>query len=222
MAKYDSFDKEAFERELPKGFKRVEVSGTGEFVYDKLLKGSLVIRVHSSVRTDNRLSRKPGSDAIRVSLYDRTTESIIKHKSRTRRIQDKKGASKWPENMRRKIGELEENYEEYVGRCPFCGALLREIGRNPPLYGCTNFPECRYIAEAGNKGGPIQEFVPERAKKAYDYLAERHDPQSCPLCSQDKDESIKFHDSLYHFLLKNKHLSDEQYSCIEGEVRQTA
>lgn len=222
MAEYDRFDRETFERELPDGFERLEISGTGEFVYDRPLRDSLVIRVHSTVRTDSHLSRKSGSDAIRVSLYDRGSESIIKHKSRTCRIQDKKGVSRWPRNMRRKIGELEENYEKYVGCCPFCGAILREIRRDPSVYGCTNFPECRYVVEAGDEGGPVQEFISERAKKVYDYLVEEHDPRSCSLCSRDDAGPVGFCNSLYHSLLKNRRLSDGQYSCIEGEVGQTA
>lgn len=45
-----------------------------------------------------------------------------------------------------------------------------------------------------------------------------HDPESCDLCSGRATAPSDFYDSLFHYILENGRLTDEQYGCIEKKV----
>lgn len=213
---YDRFTRERFEEELPEGFRRTKVAKTHELVYEKELEQGFAIRVYSSVQADKEVSRKCGSDAIRVLLRHGPSGTAVKHSSKTYRIKDGNGERKWPENLRGKIEELAENCGDYIYYCPFCGGLMKEVSRG--FYGCSNFPECRYTTESDSDGKPIPEIVSERAKEAYRFLMDKHDHQNCDLCSGGTETPADFYDSLFHYVLGNGRLTDEQYGCIKDEI----
>lgn len=217
MVEYDVFSLEEFENELPEGFERKTISGTKEYVFDKELDDEFVIRIHSSVDKRNDMARDSGKDAIRVSLYNVKEDIIVGYDSKTLRIRNGEG-KRWPVNMRKKIDHLEEEYKDYVYKCPFCGGYMKKIDKNGGFFGCSNYPECHYTASMGNNDEPVLVDISERAKRAYDFLVDRHDEDKCDKCKHGSNDIKHFHSSLYHYLLRNGELSDRQWACIEDEV----
>ncbi|KXB00692.1 hypothetical protein AKJ40_00915 [candidate division MSBL1 archaeon SCGC-AAA259M10] len=82
----------------------------------------------------------------------------------------------------------------------------------------TNFPQCRCTAGTSDDGKPIPKIVRERTKSAYRFLMEEHDPESCDLCSGKAAAPSDFYNGLFHYILENGRLTDEQYGCIEKKV----
>lgn len=155
MTSYHSFSKEKFEEELPQGFKRKTISSTKEYVYDFSLSENFVIRIHSSVDRRNDMSRKSGDDAIRVSLYHLSSDSIIGYDSRTHRILDENGNPRWPKNMRKKIEKLKSEWKDHIYDCPECDGYLRKIDVNGGFFGCSNYPNCEFSTGMDENEEPI-------------------------------------------------------------------
>lgn len=212
MSDYHSFGKEKFEKELPEGFNQTDVSGTNEYVYELELDEEFKIRIHSSVDMKNDRSRDSGNDAIRVSLYHESSDEIIGYDSRTHRIMDDDGNPKWPENMRKKIQKLKNEYEKFIHDCPVCDGYLREIDYNDGFYGCVNYPDCDFTASIGEDGEP------EYDENDVESAEEKKKWKKVEEFLKAKKNQNDFYQSLYDSLQEYGELTDNQLECIEDEV----
>lgn len=117
------------------GFVHLQLEGTLEKVYAKLVAPNTSLRVYSSI--EQGTSRECGSDAIRVVLATRNAEKIRVCGS-SRRVNRTKN---WRDNLSNRIN----GWFEMMGpTCPKCGAATVERkGAYGDFWGCTNYPECK-------------------------------------------------------------------------------
>lgn len=109
-----------------------------EKVYDiPLPADDLVIRIYSTLQDGQ--ARDKGSDAIRCTVFDKESGSVIGGEKKTLRIQT------WRKNLEPKIRELVANWRDYNhGRCSCCDArMARRDGKYGEFLGCTNYPACK-------------------------------------------------------------------------------
>jgi hypothetical protein len=137
---------------LPLGFSvldpnvSVDLRGTRELVYGRIVGKGLSLRVYSSIvpdtgDPDGGRSRGLGEDAIRVALVARVgagVNSRVKGVGSDRRVHRVAG---WRENLQNRL----DNWVELRGpACPVCGGpTMRAKGRTGPFWGCANYPACR-------------------------------------------------------------------------------
>jgi hypothetical protein len=123
----------------PQGFRAVQVEGTTEIVYGKLVGKDLCLRVYSSVA--HGISRECGKDAIRVALVFRLEDGKIKGVGRSKRVHR---IGTWKKNLQQRLDLWQT---ELLGpSCPHCKVPTRlRDGKYGAFWGCINYPACKYI-----------------------------------------------------------------------------
>lgn len=121
------------------GFKPMSIAGTIERVWGKRINHEdlmLSMRVYTGINPDGN-SREVGKDAIRVELYWRDGEEVMRigGTKRVNRVHN------WRANLQSRIN----HWMEMLGpRCPKCNrpTVLREPSKGQkwqPFYGCVGF-----------------------------------------------------------------------------------
>lgn len=122
------------------GFKRVNLLGTGEIVFERETKNPKVfIRVFTAINKRSGDSRESGSDAGRVILIERDSNKPIWSSKRAHRTKS------FLENL------LERARDAYravaaLQRCPVCDGFMVERVRKDTtksFLGCLKFPACK-------------------------------------------------------------------------------
>jgi len=136
---------------LPQGFKLVTVPGTVELVYGKRVDRDdlmLTLRVYTGIVPSGN-SRGVGEDAMRVTIFQRTSEGTVKMAGGSKRVHRVKG---WRKNLQNRI----DAWEDLLGpQCPACGNLMVERdGRNGKFYGCSNYPDCKKTLPLSGESRP--------------------------------------------------------------------
>jgi hypothetical protein len=137
----------------PRGFQIVEVPGTKEIVYSKIVDHEMCLRVYTSIV--NGESRSNGEDAIRVVLVTRAINEVtgkyeVKIIGSDRRVHRVIG---WRANLQNRL----DNWRDQLGpACPNCGRVtVQRRSRKGPFWGCSGYPICV----------SIQPIVPVKAPK---------------------------------------------------------
>jgi hypothetical protein len=138
---------------LPQGFKRVTVPGTVELVYAKRVDRDelqLSLRVYTGIVPSGN-SRGVGEDAMRVTIFQRTADGVVKMAGGSKRVHRVRG---WRKNLQNRI----DAWEDLLGpQCPTCGNLMVERdGRNGKFYGCSNYPDCRQTLPLNGASRPAR------------------------------------------------------------------
>ncbi len=122
-----------------KGFQHVQLEGTLEKVYAKLVAPNTSLRIYSSIVQGT--SRQCGDDAIRVVLASRQKQGI-KLVGSSRRVNRTKN---WRDNLQKRL----DGWADMLGpNCPKCGGgMVERSGAYGDFWGCCNFPECKGLCK---------------------------------------------------------------------------
>lgn len=142
--RYTRIEQEEFEQFLNSfaHFEQPEDTTAEEEVYDiPLPADDLVIRIFSTLQDGN--GRDCGSDAIRTTVYDKASDTVIGGEKKTLRIET------WRSNLRPKVEDLVANWRNYQhGHCPDCGHRLAvRDGKYGEFLGCTDYPNCKHTQD---------------------------------------------------------------------------
>ncbi len=121
------------------GFKPVELSGTKERVYGKIIRPKTCLRVYTGIEEAN--SRGVGKDAIRCGVFVKDGEQV-KKLGGDKRVHRVEG---WRDNLRKRIDHVTNKFSEEVW-CPDCGAPMAQRENKQTkghFWGCTQYPACR-------------------------------------------------------------------------------
>lgn len=118
----------------------IKPKGTAEIVYRIPIQKTkdLSIWVYSTIPHKTGVSRKLGSDAIRIMVFYEDRKIVMRETKTLRK-------GKWKENVERKIRGLMERTSDI--RCPQGHPLVQRTRKKDgkPFYGCALFPQCKYI-----------------------------------------------------------------------------
>lgn len=140
------------------GFQEIQVPGTKERVYSKLVDKGLCQRVLTSIVGES--SRGVGEDAIRVQLVVKV-DGQVKLVGMDKRVHRVEG---WRKNLQTRL----DRWREQLGpSCPKCGAAtVQRRSKRGPFWGCCTYPQCnsiqpvtpvRHTIPAGERGGEHEE-----------------------------------------------------------------
>ncbi|MFX0117619.1 MAG: hypothetical protein ACFFB3_23950 [Candidatus Hodarchaeota archaeon] len=127
--------------ELMKQFngKAFKAKGTAEVVYriPTAPAKELSIWVYSTIAHKTGVSRRLGSDAIRIMMLYQGKNVVIKESKTLRK-------GNWKENVKRKIRSLMDRTTEH--QCPQGHPLVQRERKKDGkrFYGCVMFPQCKY------------------------------------------------------------------------------
>ena len=141
MAKFTIIAKQDFDQFFAKrdgNWQPVQLDGVHEMVYGRRVAHDATLRVYTSVVAGQ--SRSKGKDAIRVCLFQRGEDGVIRLVGGDRRVHRVEG---WRKNL----GERLDNWMELTGPdCPKCGKMMAnrksEYGH---FWGCSDYPNCKGI-----------------------------------------------------------------------------
>ena len=141
---YVEVTREDFEAQMTEmGFDRIDVSGTGELVYERKIPNTKFgVRILSSISKHTGVSRDVGADAIRVTLWDYNKDKPIKIEKRVHRTGTVEGVLQRTRDRAREIwGECSKN------KCS-CGdgVMVKRKGSRGEFLGCSNYPDCKNTA----------------------------------------------------------------------------
>lgn len=148
---------------LVRGFQPMEIPGTFELVYGKVMHHRLnhlhneipiSLRVYTGIGVDGQ-SRAPGKDAIRLCLYVRDRGGKPKLIGLQKRVHRVYG---WRKNLEARIN----NWEELLGpACPKCGLImvLRTARKNKKnqFWGCQDWPACNGTREVAKPHEDVED-----------------------------------------------------------------
>lgn len=125
------------------GWYRIQLPGTRELVYSRLVRPDLSQRIYSSIEPGG-VSRDKGSDAIRVVLVWRQTQlhepRIIGVERRVHRVLG------WRHNLQTRLLDWQS---QFGPQCPCCAApTVERTSKRGKFFGCCRYPECRGTAGA--------------------------------------------------------------------------
>lgn len=128
----------------PQGFKPVAVAGTTELVYGKRVDRDnlqLTLRVYTGI-TPSGCSRGCGKDAMRVTVFWRKPDGVVKMVGGSKRVHRVEG---WRNNLQNRL----DAWVELLGpRCSECGSpMVLRHGSRGDFFGCQNYPSCRATQE---------------------------------------------------------------------------
>ncbi len=149
------------------GFKLVQVPGTKELVYGKIVGSNLCLRVYTSIEGES--SRGVGEDAIRTVLVTKVGDQVkfVGVDKRVHRVEN------WATNLQSRI----DGWREQLGPgCPKCGCVtVRRTSRRGFFFGCVRYPDCNGINPI-----PTSATTPVKPKRVV----------SVVLCDEGLDELI--------------------------------
>lgn len=120
------------------GFHRLNLPGTLELAYGKLVRKDITLRIYSSI--DSNGCRECGSDAIRVVLFWKSADGQIKQISGEKRVNRTQG---WKKNLLQRISRWGEGL---LGTCG-CGApLVSRVNKTTKeiFSACSMWPHCSH------------------------------------------------------------------------------
>lgn len=124
---------------VPQGFQEVQVPGTKERVYSKVVDKSrqVCLRVYTSIVGES--SRGVGEDAIRTVLVAKVNGEV-KVIGGDRRVHRVEG---WRANLQNRL----DGWPEQFGpACPKCqGLTVRRRSARGPFWGCCKYPICKSV-----------------------------------------------------------------------------
>lgn len=120
----------------------VDEQGVYEHIYyiaSPALPTDIVLRVCSSINTENQQSRDTGEDSIKAMLWHTEYNKPVGGREYTQRIET------WKQNLEPKLAHCLDDWDDLIQFCPHCNVPL--LIRNGP-YGtfrsCLNYPDCEY------------------------------------------------------------------------------
>ena len=120
-------------------FVRVDVPGTAEIVYERVVNDGLAVRVYSSITDRLEGARACGEDAIRVVVWAIKNRIIIATETRVHRV------AGWRANLADRIAKAISRIErDGVPTCS-CGSgyWVKRTGKYGEFFGCSNYPLCK-------------------------------------------------------------------------------
>lgn len=123
----------------PQGFKRIQIEGTVELVYGKRVHQDdlqLTLRVYTGIDPSGS-SRGVGDDAIRVSLFMRQENRIVKLGG-SKRVHRVAG---WRANLQNRLDNWLDEFPKHKCKCGY--PMVPRKGTKGAFLGCSNFPICR-------------------------------------------------------------------------------
>lgn len=124
-----------------KGFAKIELEGTFEAVYGKRVHQDdlqLTLRVYTGIQ--GQVSRGVGEDAIRVNLFMRTGDKIIKlgGSKRVHRVVN------WKANLSKRIDDWLDYMPKH--KCQKCGLpMIVRTSKHGKFLGCAGYPNCKEV-----------------------------------------------------------------------------
>lgn len=116
------------------GFTRVFPPKTRELVFQRDVDDRYAVRIYTSV--DCGISRETGFDAIRVTVFDKVSDRLVKVEKRVNRTENALS------NMHARAREVWGWVLKH--RCPDCGSVMAERkSARGKFLGCTGYPECK-------------------------------------------------------------------------------
>lgn len=121
-----------------RGFVHTPNTKSLEYMYDRTMQHNghdYTVRIFTSIDTRTDVSRKLGSDAIRLVVLD-TNGKVVSKESRINRSEG------WQYRLNARIDKWTEN----LHTCPQCkeGMLVKRKGKWGEFYGCSIYPRCGY------------------------------------------------------------------------------
>ena len=117
------------------GFTRIDVPGTYEDVWSKIVGRNLCLRVYTSV--EGTRSRGNGKDSIKVCLVSKNPSGDIRGVGKTKRVHRVLG---WAKNLQNRLNL----WTELLGPQCECGChMVERKSTRGPFWGCSNYPICR-------------------------------------------------------------------------------
>jgi hypothetical protein len=147
---------------LEQGFQLIDLQGTIELVYAKIVRRTnlkVSLRVYTGINPDGQ-SRAVGKDAMRVQVFWRDDQGDIHRCGASKRVHRTQG---WKGNLQKRI----DKWEELLGpnACPRCGArqVERTSGRDgSKFWGCSTYAKTKC---SGRPDGPPS-TLPPRPRQA--------------------------------------------------------
>jgi len=141
MAKFTIISKQDFDQffaERQGNWQPIQLDGVHEMVYGQRVAHDATLRVYTSVVAGE--SRSKGKDAIRVCLFQRGEDGIIRLVGGDRRVHRVEG---WRKNL----GERLDNWMELAGPdCPKCGKMMaNRKSKYGKFWGCSDYPNCKGV-----------------------------------------------------------------------------
>lgn len=188
------------------GFVEVQVPGTKERVYSKLVDKGICQRVLTSVVGES--SRGVGEDAIRVQLVVKV-DGQVKLVGMDKRVHRVEG---WRKNLQVRL----DRWREQLGpSCPKCGAAtVQRRSKRGPFWGCCTYPQCNSIQSvtpvkntvpAGERGGEHEGAALARRERA-----EPHQDEFEQHMATERAISDSIADAEEHFAWKNEYARRER------------
>lgn len=154
------------------GFQEIQVPGTKERVYSKVVDKGLCQRVLTSIVGES--SRGVGDDAIRVQLVVKV-DGQVRLVGMDKRVHRVEG---WRKNLQIRL----DRWREQLGpSCPKCGAAtVQRTSRRGPFWGCCRYPQCnsiqpvravKSIPAPGERGGEHESAAQARRDKLEEALS---------------------------------------------------
>lgn len=119
------------------GFRQVELEGTTEHVYGKIVAPNLCLRVYTSIVYKG--SRGVGEDAIRVCLVYRRPDGEIKGVGRTKRVYR---IDTWKKNLCERLDRWTDLKSPDCLKCNSPMALRKS--KHGEFWGCCDYPNCKF------------------------------------------------------------------------------
>lgn len=125
---------------LPQGFHPISLDNTLELVYGKRVDQDdlkLSLRLYSGINPNGN-SREVGEDAIRLYLFMKKDDNVIKigGSKRVNRV------SSWKQNLQKRIDGWLEFFPKH--KCSKCNMpMLERKGKNGNFLGCCMYPICK-------------------------------------------------------------------------------
>lgn len=120
------------------GFSEIQIKGTTELVWQRAIPNShLYVRIYSSITRG--VSRSVGTDAIRTTIFDSSTNRPCWSET-TYRTQNALT------NMRERAREAWSHVLH--NRCTCGGCFIERKGSNGTFYGCSSYHNCKITRRA--------------------------------------------------------------------------
>lgn len=129
-----------FEAEMADmGFTHINIPGTLEMVFERHIPDSdFVVRIYSSIDPRHGVSRKVGTDAIRVLLFNKPNNRPLKVERRVNRTGSE-------DKVMKRVRERARDVWGWYGmhKCSCSGVLVQRKSAKGAFLGCSNYPTCK-------------------------------------------------------------------------------
>ena len=138
--RYKEVSIEEFEAVMSQiGFTKISPPNTFEYVFERAMnEARFAVRIYSSISLSTHVSRGIGEDAIRVTIFDYTLNTVVynvvvKRTTNALKTLVLRAREAWAWKNQNKCS---------------CGAIMKERkGRNGVFLGCSAYPACKNTRE---------------------------------------------------------------------------